>query len=132
VLPHRFPFRLVDRREGAHVVAALTLGASGPRGAAGAPSHPLSLAVEILAQASLLLLGSGGGGEAADGEPPGVLAGVEEASLAGMLAPGDRLEAHATLERRLGNAARVRAVLRRDGAPVASAVLLLAENPPAR
>lgn len=141
MLPHRFPFRLVDRwveGESPHAVAAITVGAALWRGRGG---YPLGLAVEILAQASLLLLPppaastkaeedtpASSGQAVASGAPPGLLAGIEEATLREELRAGDRLEAHTELVRRLGALSMVRGVLRRDGVEVASATLLLAQN----
>ena len=150
MLPHAFPFRLVDRAADgpAQPTASLPLGrqedvalaASRRRGSLplawtvdgaldrGAGVAPAMLAVEMMAQAALVLLardGGGGGGEGA-GDGPGMLAGVDGLVFHATLGAGDRLEAHADVAGRFGRLVKVRARLTREGAVVAEGDLLLA------
>lgn len=103
-----------------------SLGASLPRQTerAAGTGHPLALAVEAMAQSVLaapppeLAGGRSSGGNAH-------LAGIEQARLLAVIAPGDRLETRAEVAGRFGPAAKVRCRLERDGEPVAEATLLL-------
>jgi 3-hydroxymyristoyl/3-hydroxydecanoyl-(acyl carrier protein) dehydratase len=122
VLPHAFPFRLVDRTGGRAALPLLwTVNAALGRGAAEVPAV---LAIEMMAQAALVLLaGEAGGGP---GEGAGLLAGVDGVTFHAPLAAGDRLEAHAELAGRFGRLLKVRGRLTRDGATVVEGDLLLA------
>jgi 3-hydroxymyristoyl/3-hydroxydecanoyl-(acyl carrier protein) dehydratase len=123
VLPHAFPFRLVDRAgDGAAQPLAWTVGGALDRGAGAAPAM---LAVEMMAQAALVLLARDGSGEGA-GEGAGLLAGVDGLVFHSTLGAGDRLEAHADVAGRFGRLVKVRARLTRDGVVVAEGDLLLA------
>lgn len=123
MLPHAYPFRLVDRAgDGAGQPVAWTVGGALDRGAGAAPAM---LAVEMMAQAALVLLARGGSGEG-PGEGAGLLAGVDALVLHATIGAGDRLEAHAEVAGRFGRLVKVRARLTRDGAAVAEGDLLLA------
>ena len=153
MLPHAFPFRLVDRADDGpgQPTASLPLGrqedpalaASRRRGSLplawtvggaldrGAGAAPAMLAVEMMAQAALVLLTRDGSGEGAgegqgEGERVGLLAGVDGVVFHATLAAGDRLEAHADVAWRFGRLVKVRARLTRDGAVVAEGDLILA------
>ena len=131
MLPQRYPFRLVERverEEGeAVVVVALSADATVLRGAGGADCS-LSLAVEILAQSALLLLGgAAGAGDQAAGAA--FLGGIDEARLLAPLVPGDRLRAYAAVAGRLGAMVKLATRLERDGERVAEAALLLVRGP---
>ena len=147
MLPHAFPFRLVDRADDGpgQPTASLPLGrqedpalaASRRRGSLplawtvggaldrGAGAAPAMLPVEMMAQAALVLLTRDGSGEG-EGERVGLLAGVDGVVFHATLAAGDRLEAHADVAGRFGRLVKVRARLTRDGAVVAEGDLLLA------
>lgn len=128
-LPHAFPFRLVEPGGGSGrddlPIAQPSLGSRLPRhpGDPGG-AFPLTLAVEVMAQSVLAVpprelatAGSSAGGAQ--------LAGIEQARLLAVIAPGDRVEARAEVAGRFGPAAKVRCRLERGGETVAEAVLLL-------
>ena len=132
MLPHAYPFRLLDRRADGTVVLLVSANASQLRGAEALPAF---LAVETLAQAALLALpgaagDAAGGGAAAAAPTGGLLAGLESVRFHDALRPGDRLLASATLLARLGRLIKVRAELRRDEQVVVEGELLLAVKPP--
>ena len=121
MLPHRYPFELLDRSADDRVVVGLTAGAGVVRGGA---EWPPVLALEALAQAAMVLL-------AEPGEAParGALAGIDQARLPSASRPllvGDRLAA--TVERRgaFGRLLKVHGRLERDGESVVEADLILA------
>jgi 3-hydroxymyristoyl/3-hydroxydecanoyl-(acyl carrier protein) dehydratase len=115
VLPHRFPLRLVDRRQDGEVVVETTVGGAYARGASGLPG---SLSLEILAQAAHLLLAPAATG-------PVYLAGVEDAEFPPSLEPGTDLRATARLEARVGEIVKVAAKLETAGRQVARVQLWL-------
>ena len=101
-LPHRFPFRLIDRRDENHVVVALSAGAVWGRGET---PYPGPLMVEIMAQAAMALL---------DGPPAGdraFLAGVEDLVVERAPRPGELLQATAEVQARFGGTIKVLARL---------------------
>jgi 3-hydroxyacyl-[acyl-carrier-protein] dehydratase len=118
VLPHAYPFRLVEKR-GEEVRVVVSADAHWSRGGA----LPAVLALEILAQAALVQLGGEGDGGR------GLLAGVDGAEFRGRLRPGDRLVARTRVAGGFGRMVKVAATLEReDGGAVASAELLLARE----
>ena len=125
MLPHGFPFRLVDRGDAAAGLPLLwTVNGALDRGAG---ELPPTLAIEMMAQAALVLLArEGGAGAAGESAGAGLLAGVEGVVFHAPLRPGDRLEAHATLAGRFGRLVKVRTRLEREGAAVVEGELLLA------
>lgn len=128
MLPHAFPFRFAETVHEGRV--AVSLSADAHWGRDGHP-YPGTLAVEILAQAAILLLPgpeSGDGGTAKAGqEGEALLAGIDGAEIRAPLLPGERLWARLELDRRLGRLVKARGTLERDsGEEVARAGLLLA------
>ena len=127
-LPHGYPFRLLDRVADGSVVVLVAANAAQLRGAS---ELPPMLAVEVMAQAALVVLASAGG-EFSDaeraGEAPrvGLLAGIDSAVFHAPLRAGDRVRAQAALLGRMGPIVKVRCELRRDDELVAEAGLLLA------
>ena len=128
MLPHAYPFLLVDRLPldrspggGSGVPLRWTVNGSLDRGAGAAPTM---LAVEMMAQAGLVLLADSAGGQG--GNQGGLLAGVEGVQLHAPLLAGDRLEAHAALSGRFGRLVKARAWILREGVTVAEGELLLA------
>lgn len=122
MIPHRFPFRLLEApgSENGSVRIRITGGGWWVRGGI-APSF---LAVEMLAQASIVALG-----EELTGVPAGdriLLAGVQNAHFHDSLRPGDSLLAKVTLEARFGRILKVSGSLDRDESPVFEGSLLLA------
>jgi len=126
VLPHAYPFRLLDRGADGAVGVLVSGNAAQLRGGHELPAF---LAVEVLAQSALSALGEPLGAQASNGGGLGLLAGVQEVRFHAELRPGDRLLASATLLGRLGPLLKVRAELRRDGAVVVEGELLLAMKP---
>lgn len=123
MLPHAYPFRLLDRRGDGTVGVLITSNAAQLRGG---DELPALLAVELLAQSTLVALGESRGAAASDESRIGLLAGVQDVKLHAPLRPGDRLSVAATLLSRLGPLSKVRAELRRDDVVVAEGELLLA------
>jgi 3-hydroxymyristoyl/3-hydroxydecanoyl-(acyl carrier protein) dehydratase len=138
VLPHAYPFRLLDAGPGD--LRVLVAGnAAGLRGRGELPSV---LAIEMLAQAALVRLaailpgpapsaGDGvasamSGAAATAGPRGGLLAGVEGVRFHTPLRAGDRLLAEVELVARLGRLLKVRCALRRDAEVVVEGELLLA------
>lgn len=119
MLPHRFPFRLVDRREGERARVALSGGAFWSRG--GERALPESLLVEVFAQAAAAVLAGRG---APSGQ--GYLAGVEGMQIARLPEPGERVLVDVRLVAGFGRLAKVEAELTCDDERLASATLLLA------
>lgn len=119
MLPQRPPFRLVERRADDAVLVRLAGDAVYLR----ADPLPLTLAVEILAQAALLLAGAAGAAE------PVYLGGIDEARLVLPFAPGDDLRARAAVSGAAGGLTRIATRLERsDGELVAEATLLLVKG----
>ena len=118
-LPHRFPFRLVDRKEDA-VHVALSANAFWMRGG-GVLDAPL--VPEIAAQAAALLLVPAGA--AAEEFAELRLAGVSECELARPLRAGERLELEVALEARLGAVIKVAVRVAAAGEQVARLGLTL-------
>ncbi|HUF79023.1 MAG TPA: hypothetical protein VMR44_08915 [Thermoanaerobaculia bacterium] len=125
-LPHAYPFRFVEPSRDRAPELAPSAGDALPWKGDPRGPYPLSLAVEAMAQAALAALTQQEGGE------PGArvyLAGIEDARLLAEIHAGDRLAASAELLSRFGPAIKVRCRLEKDGAPVAEATLLLAQEP---
>lgn len=118
MLPHEYPFRLVERRRGEAVVVSLTVDASWCRGAG---AYPAVLALEILAQAAILALPE------ADAGGRGLLAGIDNARFLAPLEPGDELLARLELAGRFGRLIKVSGTLEdAQGRRLVEAGLLLA------
>lgn len=118
-LPHRFPFRLVDRRTDGSVIVRVSAAEALTRGRAAAS---IAWLVEAVAQGAALAL-------APDADRPPerlALAAIESAEVARPPAPGETLEITVALERRWGSLVRVRGWLAVDGAPAGSVLLVLA------
>jgi 3-hydroxymyristoyl/3-hydroxydecanoyl-(acyl carrier protein) dehydratase len=116
-LPHRFPFRLVDRRVGESAVVAWTAGAywwtdAGP---------PVGWLAEAMAQAAALLLA-----EPSVQETRLALAGLDGVECNRLPVAGEILLIEVKLAARLGPVIKVSAVVRADGEPIATGALLLA------
>ncbi len=120
MLPHAYPFRLLDRDAEGGVGVLVSGNAALARGGA---ELPALLAVEVLAQAALVALPAAGGEGAPRG---GLLAGLEAVRFHHPLWAGDRLTASATLLARFGTLVKVRATLRRGETTVVEGDLLLA------
>ena len=123
-LPHQYPFRFVEPRDGAPIVRPSVDARLLRRGIT---EYPLSVALEAMAQS--VLATPPGMGEGGEGKAPPVgrvhLAGIEDARLLTEIRPGDRLEGRSELQGRFGPALKVRCELVREGEAVAEATLLL-------
>lgn len=122
-LPHRFPFRLVERQpdRGVWVVATANMWVL-----RALDELPFSIGLEMLAQGALELLQADGG----DREVMGLLAGIDEAHLLAPVRAGDLLEVHVELVGRFGPLVKAAARLEIDGTPHLTASLLLAQQDP--
>lgn len=132
VLPHRYPFLLVDRvvelEPHKRVLAYKNVTCNEPFFNGHFPGHPVMpgvLVIEALAQAGGLLtqLSNETG---CDGKLF-YLVKVDNARFARMVVPGDRLELDVTLKRTIRNMALYVGTARVDGHEVASAEILCAE-----
>jgi 3-hydroxyacyl-[acyl-carrier-protein] dehydratase len=132
LLPHRYPFLLVDRvvelDPHKRVLAYKNVTCNEPFFNGHFPDHPVMpgvLVVEALAQAGGLLtqLSNGGG---TDGRLFYMVK-IDNAKFSRMVVPGDRLELEVTLKRTIRNMALYAGVARVDGKQAACAEILCAE-----
>ena len=137
MLPHAYPFSLVERASGPFDSPTLAWTVNGALARGGADMPPM-LALEMMAQSALVALpaGAGAGGEPGSGEvaggPPrrGLLAGLDGVRFFAPVRPGDVLRARAELVGRFGRLYKARVLLSRVAAAgdetVAEGELLLA------
>jgi len=126
ILPHRYPFLLVDRvielEPGKRIVAIKAVTANEPQFTGHFPDRPIMpgvLMVEALAQAA---------GIAVITLPEyrgklGLFAGIDECRFKRMVMPGDTLRLEATVEKLRGVFGRVRAVGSVDGEVAVEAII---------
>jgi 3-hydroxyacyl-[acyl-carrier-protein] dehydratase len=137
LLPHRYPFLLVDRvvefEPNQRVLAIKNVSINEPFFQGHFPNHPVMpgvLVIEALAQAGGLLTQlshAAAGDDATSGQKLFYLVKIDNARFAKMVVPGDRLELEVQLTRVIRNMAMYNGVARVDGAQVASADILCAE-----
>lgn len=136
LLPHRYPFLLVDRVIGfeprKRILAFKNVTANEPCFTGHFPGNPVMpgvLVIEALAQAGGLLtqLTAQAEGNAKCGEKLFYLVKVDGAKFMKMVVPGDRLELDVELKRHIRNMAMYAGVARVDGEMVACAEILCAE-----
>ncbi|MDQ3287367.1 MAG: 3-hydroxyacyl-ACP dehydratase FabZ [Pseudomonadota bacterium] len=143
LLPHRYPFLLVDRvtelEPNKRVLAYKNVSANEPFFQGHFPGQPVMpgvLVIEALAQAGGLLTRlsqialaaeAEGGDASADGDKLYYLVKVDCAKFTRMVAPGDRLDLEVTLKRTIRNMALYSGIARVDGKQVACADILCAE-----
>jgi 3-hydroxyacyl-[acyl-carrier-protein] dehydratase len=132
LLPHRYPFLLVDRvvelDPYKRVLAHKCVTFNEPFFQGHFPGHPVMpgvLVIEALAQAGGLL-SQLSHGTCADGKLF-YLVKVDNARFSRMVVPGDRLELEVTLKRTIRNMALYHGVARVDGEQAACAEILCAE-----
>jgi 3-hydroxyacyl-[acyl-carrier-protein] dehydratase len=108
LLPHRYPFLLVDRvielDLGKRIVALKNVSINEPYFQGHFPGHPVMpgvLLVEAMAQAAGLLIQITGGAGSADENPLFYLVKIDKARFNAMVVPGDQLRLEATLKRML-------------------------------
>jgi hypothetical protein len=120
LLPHAYPFRLLERASGpdGRPLLRWTTGGTFDRGAGAVPP---SLVVEMMAQAALVALAGPAPGAAEPLEKPGIglLAGLDGVEILAPLRAGETFSAEAELLGRLGRLLKVRVKLWRvEPAPV--------------
>jgi 3-hydroxyacyl-[acyl-carrier-protein] dehydratase len=134
ILPHRYPFLLVDRvvelDPGQSIVAIKNVTINEPFFEGHFPGHPVMpgvLIVEALAQASGLLIGLSGTMTDKD-DRIFYLAKVDNARFLKPVVPGDQLRLEVQLKRRLRSMGIFTASARVDGADAATCELMCAET----
>ncbi|MCL1633159.1 3-hydroxyacyl-ACP dehydratase FabZ [Luteimonas sp. SX5] len=132
LLPHRYPFLLVDRvvelEPFKRVLAYKSVTMNEPFFQGHFPGHPVMpgvLVIEALAQAGGLL-SQLSHGTSADGKLF-YLVKIDNAKFSKMVVPGDRLELEVTLKRTIRNMAMYQGIARVDGEQAACAEILCAE-----
>ena len=132
LLPHRYPFLLVDRvvefQKDKRVLAYKNVTCNEPFFTGHFPGHPVMpgvLVIEALAQAGGLLTQLSRDPGAGDGQTF-YLVKVDNAKFSRMVVPGDRLELDVELRRRIRNMAQYVGIARVDGEQVACAEILCA------
>ena len=133
LLPHRYPFLLVDRvmefESGRRVLAYKSVTINEPFFQGHFPGHPVMpgvLVIEALAQAGGILYQLTHH-NTADGKLF-YLVKIDNAKFTRMVVPGDRIELEVVLKRRIRNMAQYHGVARVDGHQVACAQILCAES----
>jgi 3-hydroxyacyl-[acyl-carrier-protein] dehydratase len=132
LLPHRYPFLLIDRvvelEPHKRVLAYKNVSCNEPFFNGHFPGNPVMpgvLVVEALAQAGGLLTQISHGGVAAGRSF--YLVKIDGARFSRMVVPGDRLELEVTLKRTIRNMAMFTGVARVDGQVAACADIMCAE-----
>jgi 3-hydroxyacyl-[acyl-carrier-protein] dehydratase len=136
LLPHRYPFLLVDRvlelEPNVRILAVKNVSINEPFFQGHFPGHPVMpgvLVLEALAQAGGLLTQlSAGSGSADKQEKLFYLVKIDNARFSRMVVPGDRLELEVKLKRMIRNMAMYECSARVDGKEVACADILCAEG----
>jgi 3-hydroxyacyl-[acyl-carrier-protein] dehydratase len=134
LLPHRYPFLLVDRvlelEPNQRILAVKCVSINEPFFQGHFPGHPVMpgvLVLEALAQAGGLLTQLSAG--ASDGEEKlFYLVKIDNARFSRMVVPGDRLMLEVRLKRMIRNMAMYECSASVDGKQVASADILCAEG----
>jgi 3-hydroxyacyl-[acyl-carrier-protein] dehydratase len=134
ILPHRYPFLLVDRvvelEPGQRIVAIKNVTINEPFFTGHFPGHPVMpgvLIVEALAQASGLLIGLSGTMAEKD-DRIFYLAKVDNARFLRPVVPGDQLRLEVKLKRLIRGMGIFTACARVDGADAATCELMCAET----
>jgi len=135
LLPHRYPFLLVDRvlelEPNQRILAVKNVSINEPFFQGHFPGHPVMpgvLVLEALAQAGGLLTQLSAG-DVADGEEKlFYLVKIDNARFSRMVVPGDQLDMEVVLKRTIRNMAQYDCVARVDGKEAASAMILCAES----
>lgn len=108
LLPHRYPFLLVDRvielEKGKRIVAIKNVSINEPFFQGHFPGHPVMpgvLLIEAMAQSAGLLIQITGGAGSSDDNPLFYLVKIDKARFNAKVVPGDQLRLEATLKRML-------------------------------
>ena len=133
LLPHRYPFLLVDRVleivPDKHILAYKNITQNEPFFTGHFPGKPIMpgvLIIEALAQAGGLLTQLSHVGETSN--RMFYMVKVESARFKKMVVPGDRLDLDVTIKRVIRNMAVYEGIARVDGVDVATAEVLCAED----
>lgn len=136
LLPHRYPFLLVDRvidvTLGQSIVAYKNLTINEPFFQGHFPGHPVMpgvLIIEALAQAAGVLVRLSTRAGDGDAKPLFYLVKVDKARFSAMVVPGDQLRLEVTLKRTLRGMGLFEARALVDGREVASCELMCAGRP---
>ena len=132
LLPHRYPFLLVDRvtefERSSRIVCHKNVSINEPFFQGHFPGHPVKPGVlvhEALAQAGGLLIQMSK--QADPGGKVFYLVKIDNAKFSNMVVPGDRLDLCVSLKRTIRNMALFESIARVDGEQVACAEILCAE-----
>ncbi|MCC8364590.1 3-hydroxyacyl-ACP dehydratase FabZ [Lysobacter sp. A6] len=132
LLPHRYPFLLVDRvvefEANKRILGIKNVTINEPFFQGHFPGHPVMpgvLVIEALAQAGGILTQLSHQSAATD--KLFYLVKIDNAKFSRMVVPGDRLELHVELKRTIRNMALYQGVAKVDGEQVACAEILCAE-----
>jgi 3-hydroxyacyl-[acyl-carrier-protein] dehydratase len=135
LLPHRYPFLLVDRvlelEPNQRILAVKNVSINEPFFQGHFPGHPVMpgvLVLEALAQAGGLLTQLSATGVAAGDEKLFYLVKIDNARFSRMVVPGDQLMLEVKLKRVIRNMAMYECAASVDGKQVASADILCAEG----
>ena len=135
LLPHRYPFLLVDRvielEPNKRIRAIKNVTINEPFFQGHFPGHPVMpgvLVLEALAQAGGLLTQLSVNRDAEDSEQLFYLVKIDNARFSRMVVPGDQLDMEVVLKRTIRNMAQYDCVARVDGKEAASAMILCAES----
>lgn len=127
VLPHRYPFLLVDRilayEPNKRVVGIKNVTVNEPFFQGHWPGFPVMpgvLIIEVMAQVSSVLVF----GEGAEPGKIAIFLGIDKAKFRGMVVPGDQIVVECELLKTRRNACKVHAVARVDGNVVSEAEML--------
>jgi 3-hydroxyacyl-[acyl-carrier-protein] dehydratase len=133
LLPHRYPFLLVDRvielEMGKRVTAIKNVTANEPFFQGHFPGHPVMpgvLIVEAMAQAAGVLFQLSINADGSDGAPLYYLVKIDKARFNAMVVPGDQLRMEVSLARRLRGMGIFKAHAMVDDTEVASCELMCA------
>ncbi|MBS0214649.1 MAG: 3-hydroxyacyl-ACP dehydratase FabZ [Proteobacteria bacterium] len=133
LLPHRYPFLLVDRvtelEPGVRIVAYKNVSVNEQFFQGHFPGHPVMpgvLVIEAMAQAGGLL-GYLSRDSTPDKDMISYLVKVDDAKFSRMVVPGDRLELDVSIKRVIRNMTLFTGIARVDGEQVACAEILCAE-----
>ena len=135
LLPHRYPFLLVDRvlelEPNQRILALKNVSINEPFFQGHFPGHPVMpgvLVLEALAQAGGLLTQLSASGVDAGDEKLFYLVKIDNARFSRMVVPGDQLMLEVKLKRVIRNMAMYECMASVDGKQVASADILCAEG----
>ncbi len=137
ILPHRFPFLLVDRvleidTEAISIVAQKNVSHNEPFFTGHFPGRPIMpgvLIIEAMAQAALLCIF---GGKIVDPRSDFLFAGIEQAKFRRAVLPGDQLRIEMKTLRRRNTFWKIEGTALVDGEVAAEAVITAIVTPPSK